>query len=88
MKSIFSKLTAFFRETVNEVKNLHFPSKRETYITTVVIICVIAVVSLTILLVKMRVLKNFKDGVVSQAFPLQDGYVTLADPSGVASPAL
>lgn len=50
MTAILSKFAAYFRDTVNEIKNLHFPSKQEVYITTIVIVCVITVASLTILL--------------------------------------
>jgi preprotein translocase subunit SecE len=39
----------FFRGVIEELKKLHFPSKKETYITTVTILVTIAVVSLAIL---------------------------------------
>jgi preprotein translocase subunit SecE len=39
----------FFRGVIEELKKLHFPSKKETYVTTVTILVTIAVVSLAIL---------------------------------------
>jgi hypothetical protein len=39
----------FFRGAIEELKKLHFPSKKETYVTTVTILVTIAVVSLAIL---------------------------------------
>ena len=40
----------FFRDVVEELKKLHLPSKKETYITTLTILATIAVVALAILL--------------------------------------
>jgi len=39
----------FFRGVIEELKKLHFPSKKETYVTTVTILVTITVVSLAIL---------------------------------------
>ena len=39
----------FFRAAFEETKKLQFPTKRETYITTVTILVMITVVALTIL---------------------------------------
>jgi preprotein translocase SecE subunit len=39
----------FFRGVVEELKKLHIPSKKETYITTVTILVTITLVSLAIL---------------------------------------
>jgi preprotein translocase subunit SecE len=39
----------FFRGVTEELKKLHFPSKKETYVTTVTILVTITVVSLAIL---------------------------------------
>jgi preprotein translocase SecE subunit len=42
-------MLAFFRDTIEELKKLQIPSKKETYITTVTILVTITVVSLAIL---------------------------------------
>jgi preprotein translocase SecE subunit len=42
-------MLAFFRDVIEELKKLHIPSKKETYITTVTILVTITVVSLAIL---------------------------------------
>ncbi|MES2961077.1 MAG: preprotein translocase subunit SecE [Pseudomonadota bacterium] len=39
----------FFRSVIEELKKLHLPSKKETYVTTVTILVTITVVSLAIL---------------------------------------
>lgn len=41
-------ITKFFNETVEEAKKLVFPSKKETYITTVTILITIVIFSLMI----------------------------------------
>jgi preprotein translocase SecE subunit len=43
------KALNFFKDVIDELKKLHVPSKRETYITTVTILVTIAVVSVMIL---------------------------------------
>jgi len=43
-------MITFFRDVIEEVKKLHTPSKKETYITTITILVTITVVSLAILL--------------------------------------
>ena len=43
-------MSAFFKDAAEELKKLHFPSKKETYITTATILVTIVVVSLAILL--------------------------------------
>jgi len=43
-------LINYFRDTVGELKKLHTPSKRETYVTTLTIIATIVVFSLVVLL--------------------------------------
>jgi preprotein translocase SecE subunit len=42
-------MIAFFRDSVEEVKKLHVPSKKETYVTTITILVTIVVASLAIL---------------------------------------
>ena len=42
-------MISFFKEVGEEVKKLHIPSKKETYVTTATIIVTILVVSLAIL---------------------------------------
>ena len=42
-------MLAFFRDLIEELKKLHLPSKKETYITTVTILVTITIVSLAIL---------------------------------------
>ncbi|MDX2082515.1 MAG: preprotein translocase subunit SecE [Rickettsiales bacterium] len=43
------KALNFFRDVVEELKKLSFPSRKETYITTVTILITIGVVSVMIL---------------------------------------
>jgi preprotein translocase SecE subunit len=43
-------MTTFVKDVIEELKKLHFPSKKETYITTVTILVTVIVVSLAILL--------------------------------------
>ena len=45
---IFFAVIKFFNEVVDEAKKLVFPTKKETYITTVTILVTIVVFSLTI----------------------------------------
>jgi preprotein translocase SecE subunit len=45
----FFTVLNFFRDVIEELKKLHTPSKKETYITTITILVTIAVVSLAIL---------------------------------------
>ncbi len=42
-------MIGFFRDSVEEVKKLHVPSKKETYVTTITILVTIVVASLAIL---------------------------------------
>jgi preprotein translocase SecE subunit len=42
-------MIAFFKDTLEEFKKLQFPSKKETYITTITIFITIVVVSLVIM---------------------------------------
>lgn len=42
-------MIAFFKGALEEFKKLHFPSKKETYITTITIFITIVVVSLAIM---------------------------------------
>jgi len=42
-------LLNYFRNTIEELKKLHIPSKKETYVTTVTIIVTIIVFSLAVL---------------------------------------
>ena len=44
------KALSFLKETVEELKKLYVPSKKETYITTITIFVTIIAVSLAILL--------------------------------------
>jgi len=43
-------LLNYFRDTIDELKKLHTPSKKETYVTTVTIVLTIIVFSLAVLL--------------------------------------
>ncbi|MBU6338709.1 MAG: preprotein translocase subunit SecE [Rickettsiales bacterium] len=43
-------MISFFKDTIDELKKLHIPTKKETYVTTVTILVTITVVSLAILL--------------------------------------
>ena len=43
-------MISFLKDTVDELKKLHIPSKRETYVTTITILITIAVVSLMVFL--------------------------------------
>ncbi len=43
-------LLNYFKETADELKKLHTPSKKETYVTTVTIIVTIIIFSLVVLL--------------------------------------
>jgi len=54
-------MLAFFRDVVEEVKKLNFPSKKETYITTITILVTITLVALVIL---------FADFVISKVIGL------------------
>lgn len=42
-------MIAFFKDAFEEFKKLHFPSKKETYITTITIFVTIVAVSLVIM---------------------------------------
>lgn len=42
-------MLSFFRDVIDELKKLHFPSKKETYITTITILVTIAIVAFSIL---------------------------------------
>lgn len=42
-------MIAFFRDVVGELKKLHVPSKKETYITTITVLVSITIASLVIL---------------------------------------
>jgi preprotein translocase SecE subunit len=42
-------MIAFFRDSVEELKKLHIPSKKETYVTTITIFVTIVIASLAIL---------------------------------------
>jgi len=44
------KALSFFKDVIDELKKLHVPSKKETYITTVTILVTIVVVSVMIML--------------------------------------
>ena len=50
-------LLNYFRDTVDELKKLHTPSKKETYITTVTIIVTIIGFSLAVLLADFVIAK-------------------------------
>ncbi len=50
----------FFREIVEEAKKLQFPSKKETYVTTVTILVTITLVALTILFADFLISKIIK----------------------------
>ncbi len=43
-------MISFLKDTVDELKKLHIPSKKETYVTTVTILITIAIVSLVVFL--------------------------------------
>lgn len=42
-------MLAFFKDSIEELKKLHVPSKKEVYVTTATILATIVVVSLLIL---------------------------------------
>jgi preprotein translocase SecE subunit len=46
----YMMLVNYFRDTVDELKKLHTPVKKETYITTITIIITIIAFSLSVLL--------------------------------------
>jgi preprotein translocase SecE subunit len=50
-------MLSFFKEVGEELKKLHMPSKKETYLTTVTIVVTVAIVSLSILLVDIIISK-------------------------------
>jgi preprotein translocase subunit SecE len=52
-----NKILAFFRDVVEEVKKLNFPTKKETYVTTITILVTITVVALVILLADFVIAK-------------------------------
>lgn len=51
---------SFFRGVIDEAKKLQFPSKKETYITTLTIIVTVIVVALTILFADFLISKIIK----------------------------
>jgi preprotein translocase subunit SecE len=51
---------SFFRSVIEEAKKLQFPSKKETYVTTITIIVMITVVALTILFADFLIAKIIK----------------------------
>jgi preprotein translocase SecE subunit len=51
---------SFFRGVIDEAKKLQFPSKKETYVTTLTIIVTIIVVALTILFADFLISKIIK----------------------------
>jgi preprotein translocase SecE subunit len=51
------KLLNFFRDTVEELKKLQVPSKKETYVTTITILVTIVVTSLAILFADLIISK-------------------------------
>lgn len=59
MKAL-SSVSTFLRGVIEEAKKLQFPSKKETYITTVTIIVTITVVALTILFADFLISKIIK----------------------------
>jgi len=59
MKAV-SLTFSFFRGVIEEAKKLQFPSKKETYITTVTIIVTITIVALTILFADFLISKIIK----------------------------
>ena len=52
-----NKILAFFRDVIEEVKKLNFPTKKETYVTTITILVTITVVALVILLADFVIAK-------------------------------
>lgn len=54
-------MISFFKDAIGELKKLHTPSKKETYITTITILVTITVVALVIL---------FADFVISKVIGL------------------
>ena len=54
-------MISFFKGAIEELKKLHIPSKKETYITTITILITITVVALVIL---------FADFVISKVIGL------------------
>lgn len=50
-------LLNYFKDTADELKKLHTPSKKETYVTTITIIVTIIVFSLAVLLADFVIAK-------------------------------
>lgn len=50
-------MIAFFKDAIEELKKLHTPSKKETYVTTITILVTIVIASLAILLADFLISK-------------------------------
>ena len=54
------KVLTFFKDVVEELKKLHTPSKKETYITVITILVSVAIASLVILVADLVISKVIK----------------------------
>lgn len=61
---MYNKTLSFFRDVVEEVKKLHFPSKKETYVTTTMIVVAVLLASLLV---------SFADLIISKTVGLVFG---------------
>jgi preprotein translocase SecE subunit len=50
----------FFKDAIAELKKLHIPSKKETYITTITILVSVVIAALAIMLVDFIISKLIK----------------------------
>jgi len=50
----------FFKDVIEELKKLHVPSRKETYITVITILISVAIASLVILLADLIISKIIK----------------------------
>jgi preprotein translocase SecE subunit len=53
-------MITFFKDVIEELKKLHVPSKKETYITVITILVSVTVASLVILLADLVISKIIK----------------------------
>jgi preprotein translocase SecE subunit len=51
-------ITNFVRDIFSEVKKLQFPSKKETYITTITVLVAVVISSLVIMLADLLIAKT------------------------------
>ena len=54
------RLTEFFQESWQELKKVHWPSRKETYAATLVVIIVVVLISVYLALVDLGLAKRFR----------------------------